>query len=411
MPDQAVTLDDIRRASDALAGQVVRTPYLASRTLSAISGADVRLKFESQQFTGSFKDRGALNRLLALSEEQRKSGVIAMSAGNHAQGVAYHAGRLGIPATIVMPRGTPYVKVENTEVLGATIILEGQTVEEAYAFAEQHGQRHSLTFVHPYDDAQVIAGQGTIGLEILEDDPDVEMIVAPIGGGGLISGISVAVKAVRPTVEVIGVQAAAYPSMYAAIKGTAPTGAETTIADGIAVKAAGTLTRKLIAALVEDIFLVSEEQIERAILLFLEIEKAVTEGAGATPLAALLAHPEYFSGRRVALVVSGANIDPRLLSSVILSGLVRGGRMTRLRIILPDRPGMLAQVSALIGEAEANILDVHHDRAFTGLPVKSANLDVTLETRNAAHIELVRCRLVEAGFDARPLPVEAGISG
>ncbi len=381
------------------------TPYSHSRTLSAIAGAHVSLKFESFQFTGSFKDRGALVKLLSLSAVERKAGVIAMSAGNHAQGVAHHARTLGIPATVVMPHGTPFVKVHNTEVLGATVLLEGETVDETAAFANAHGEKHGLSFIHPYDDARVIAGQGTIGLEILAADPEVEALIVPVGGGGLIAGIALAAKSIKPEIEIYGVQARLFPAMRRALHGdqtaeggdSNPGGGQT-FADGIAVKTPGTLTLPLVERLVEDILLVGEEQLERAVVMLLEIEKTVVEGAGAASLAALLEAPERFAGRRVGLVLSGGNIDPRILSSVILRGLVRAGRLVRLRISIPDRPGVLARVAQVIADTAANILEVHHERAFTELSVRSAGLVVVLETRGEAHVAEVVSRLEQADY-------------
>jgi len=393
-----VTLADVQAAQRAISGQVATTPCVHSRTLSRITGADVFLKLENLQFTSSFKERGALNRLLALSPAERAAGVIAMSAGNHAQGVAYHAARLGVPATIVMPKGTPFVKVENTRVLGATVVLEGEDVEAAAQHARALAAAHGYTFVHPYDDPAVIAGQGTIAIEMLAAVPDLEVLVVPIGGGGLIGGIATAAKALRPTVRVVGVEAALVPSMKQVLGGLPVAVSGTTIAEGIAVKNVGQLTRAIVARLVDDIMLVGEGDIERAVMLLLEIEKTVSEGAGATSLAALLAAPEEFRGRKVGLVVSGGNIDPRLLSSVILRGLARDGRLARLRLVVPDQPGNLARAAAIIGAAGANILEVYHERAFTALPIRATDLLFVIETRNAQHVAEVVAGLRSSGF-------------
>ena len=392
-----VTLADIETAAAALQGAIAPTPFLRSHTLSKLSGAEVWLKFENHQFTGSFKDRGALNKLRTLGPEVKLRGVIAMSAGNHAQGVAYHAGRLGIPATIVMPLGTPFVKVTGTEVLGATVVLKGETVDEAADYAHTLAAEKGLHFVHPYDDPLVIAGQGTIGLELIAS------------GGGLIAGIATAMKARAPRVAIYGVQAAVYPSMWNAIHdGTRPLGGQS-VADGIAVKTPGRLTRPIVKALVEDVLLVDEGALEQAILTLLDIEKTVVEGAGAAPLAALMAEPRRFAGKRVGLILSGGNIDPRLLASIVMRGLARVGRLARLRIQIPDRPGMLGTVAQTIGAAHANILEVYHERAFSQFSAKSAGLVVVLETRDEAHIAQVTAKLEAGGFAVeRLLPNHPG---
>jgi threonine dehydratase len=398
-----VTLDDIRQAADLLKGQVVRTPCNHSRTLSQITGAEVFIKFENLQFTASFKDRGALVKMTSLTPEERAKGVVAMSAGNHAQAVAYHAQRLGLAATIVMPEGSPTVKVKNTRRFGARVVLSGETIDDAAVFAHQLAKDEGFVFVHPYDDEKVMTGQGTIGLEILDDVPDVDALIVPIGGGGLISGIATAVKALAPQVEVHGVEAALFPSMYQALQGLEVKAGGRTVADGIAVKTPGKLTLPIVRDLVGDIFLASEDQLEHAVQMLLEIEKTVAEGSGAAPLAALMAHQDRFVGRRVVLLLTGGNIDSRILSAVIDRGLVRDGRMVRLRIAIPDAPGTLAKIAGLIGDADANIIDVFHQRTFSSLPVKQADLDMVLETLDRGHISDIMGRLTAAGFLVREL--------
>ncbi len=398
-PANAVSPADIEAASNAIRGAIVETDCDLSRTLSDKLGCELWLKFENLQFTGSFKERGALNKLLSLSEAERKKGVIAMSAGNHAQGVAYHANRLGIPAVIVMPEPTPTVKVENTRGHGAEVILKGTQLEEASQFAHAHGEKRKLTFVHPYDDPLVIAGQGTVGLEMLAAVPDLDVIVVPIGGGGLISGIAIAAKAIRPEIEVIGVQAALYPSMYNAVRQADLPMRGDTLAEGIAVKAPGRLTTPLVEAYVDEILLVSEVQLERAVSLLIGIEKTVVEGAGAAGLAAVLSAPERFRGRKVGLVLCGGNIDTRLLASVLTRELARQGCLTQLTIDIPDRPGQLATVSAAIAAAEANVVEVYHQRVFTDLPAKGAELHVVIETRDRAHLQRVIAGLEAEGYE------------
>ena len=394
----AVTLAAIEKAAQTISGSVLNTDFDPSRTLSDILGCNVWLKFENLQFTASFKERGALNRLTALDEASRKRGVIAMSAGNHAQGVAYHANRLGIPATIVMPIGTPMVKVENTRGHGANVIVTGDTLEDAAAFAHQYGQEKGLIFIHPYDDPLVIAGQGTVGLEMLEAVPDLDTLVVPIGGGGLISGIAVAAKAVKPSIKVIGVQAALYPSMYNAVKGANLPMRGDTLAEGIAVKSPGRITTDLVRRYVDDIVLVSEPDLERAVSLLINIEKTVVEGAGAAGLAAVLAHRERFAGCTVGLVLCGGNIDTRLLAGVLTRELARDGRLSQLQIDLVDRPGQLARVAQLLGDAEANIVEVSHQRVFSDLPAKGTLLEVVIETRDRAHLDATVAKLKAAGF-------------
>ncbi len=398
-----VTIADIRAAAAVLAGQVENTPMRRSRTLSAITGAEVWIKFENMQFTASFKERGALNRLTALSGEERRKGVIAVSAGNHAQGVAYHARRLGIPATIVMPVTTPFNKVEHTRDHGARVLLEGNTFDEASVHAATVRARDALTFIHPFDDPGIIAGQGTVGLEMLEARPDLDTIVVPVGGGGLISGIAIAAKALHPDIEIIGVEAAMYPSMQAAVTGSniAITGGST-IAEGIAVKQAGKITAGIVGALVKEIVLVEEEHLERAITLFADVEKTIAEGAGAAGLAALIAHPSKFSGKRVGLVLCGGNIDTRLLASVLTRALVREKRLTNIRIVGEDRPGLLAKVSKIIGDSGANIMEVAHNRIALDVPAKGAEFDILIETRDAQHTQEVIDALSQAGYPPRP---------
>ncbi len=393
-----VTLADVEAAALRLEGQILRTPCLLSRTLSDIHGAEIWLKFENLQYTASFKERGAYNRLAVLSGEERGRGVVAASAGNHAQGVAYHARRLGIPATIVMPLETPFVKIENTEKLGARVVLHGHSVEEATARALEVARRQGLTFIHPYDDPLIIAGQGTVALEMLEQAPGLELLIVPVGGGGLISGIAVAAKGRRPDIEIVGVEAALFPSVRCLLEGREVTVGGPTIAEGIAVKRPGSLTLPMIRRLVDDVLLVEEAAIEAAVLRLLEIEKTVVEGAGATGLAALAADLARFRGRTVGLVLSGGNIDSRLLSGVILRGLVRTDRLVRLRVGLPDSPGSLARVARIVAEAGGNIVDVVHQRAFSRLSVKQADVDFTIETRNAAHAREIERALAAAGL-------------
>lgn len=393
-----VTAVMVEAAAARVSGYVERTDCNHARTLSEIVGAEVWLKFENQQFTAAFKERGALNRLSQLSADERARGVIAMSAGNHAQGVAYHARRLGIPATIVMPEGTPMVKVENTRRHGAEVIVTGATLEDSARFAHARAAEKGLTFIHPYDDAEVIAGQGTIALEMLAEAPAIDTLVIPIGGGGLISGIAVAARAIRPDIRIIGVQSALYPSMYNAIKGgTLPMRGDT-LAEGIAVKAPGKLTTEIVRALVDDILLVSEPELERAVAMLINIEKTVVEGAGAAGLAAVLSQPEQFHGRTIGLVLCGGNIDTRLLASVLTRELAREGRMSQLTIDLVDRPGQLARVATLLGEAGANIVEVSHQRVFSDLPAKGTLLDVVIETRDRAHLDATVRHLSGAGF-------------
>ena len=398
-PGPPVTLADIERAAALLRDAVAVTACEQSRTLSDMLGARIWLKFENLQFTASFKERGALNRLSALTAAERGRGVIAMSAGNHAQGVAYHARRLGTPATIVMPVGTPMVKVENTRRHGALVIVEGATLEESATFAETEARARNLTFVHPYDDRLIIAGQGTVALEMLEAAPDIDTLVVPVGGGGLISGMAVAAKALKPEIRVVGVQAALYPSMYNVVKGASLPMRGDTLAEGIAVKKPGRITTEIVRRLVDDIVLVTEEQIEHAVSLLIGIEKTVVEGAGAAGLAAVVANASMFAGRRVGLVLCGGNIDTRLLASVLTRELAREGRLSQLTIDLIDRPGQLARVATLLGEAGANIVEVSHQRTFSDLPAKGTLLEVVIETRDRGHLNDTVAKLRIAGFE------------
>lgn len=396
-----VIFEDVRAAAAAIAGRIVETPCLHSRTLSEITGAQVYLKFENHQFTASFKERGALNKLLSLDAGSRARGVIAVSAGNHAQGVAYHARQLGIPAVIVMPRFTPHVKVQHTRHFGAQVLLQGDNFDEAKVHALRVMQERNLTLVHPYDDGKVIAGQGTIALEMLAAHPGLEVMVVPVGGGGLISGVAIAAKAIRPDIEIIGAETVRFPSMYCALKGQQPEFGTSTIAEGIAVKEPGRLTLEIVRRAVDDLLLVDEGDIEEAIVLLLEIEKTVVEGAGSVGLATLMRYRERFAGRKVGLVLSGGNIDPLVLADIIERGMVRSGRLTRLQVQLRDLPGSLAAVTRVLAESNANIEEVHHQRAFTRLPVQSAEVDFVLETRDMEHVQQILAALDAAGFKAR----------
>ncbi len=396
-----VTIADIRAAASRIRDAIERTPTHHSRTLSQLAGCDIHLKFENLQFTASFKERGALNKLLSLTLEERKQGVAAMSAGNHAQGVAYHAGRLGVPVTIVMPEGTPFNKVKHTRGFGARVVIDGATLSQSYERAREIANDEGLTFIHPYDDPYVIAGQGTVALELLEDVPDVDTLVVPIGGGGLISGIAIAAKALKPSIEIYGVEAKLYPSMYDVLKGAQLPCAGQTIAEGIAVKEPGAIARKIVGALVKDVLLVREEEIERAVATLLEIEKTVVEGAGAAAYAAVAGNPDIFRGRKIGIILSGGNIDMRLLSNVILRELSREGRILSLVVEIEDRPNMLAKIATLVGEAGGNILEVSHNRMITDMPAKSADLGMTIEARDATHAAEIRACLEAAGFRLR----------
>jgi len=405
-----VTIADIRAAADALQGHIVRTPTVPAPALSAELGCEVWLKLETQQHTGSFKPRGAFVKIRSLTPAQQQAGVIAMSAGNHAQGVAFWAGRLGIPATIVMPKATPFSKVERTRALGAKVELHGETLSDSAKHAEALARQHGLTFVHPYDDEHVIAGQGTLALEMLADIPDIDCLVIPIGGGGMAAGMAVAAKALKPGIEILGVQARLYPAMAEALAGRPPTSGGDTLAEGIAVKAPGRITREIIRTKVSEILLVGEAEIERAVQRLAETQKIVAEGAGAAGIAAMLANRERLHGRRVGTVICGGNIDSRILASVLMRGLMRDGRMARLRVELSDAPGNLARVATLIAESGGNIVECYHQRLFQDVPIKHAELDVVVETRDSGHVREILDRLRTAGFPPRLLSdtTEAG---
>lgn len=396
-----IEYQDIQAAERRLQGHLLRTPCVASQTLSDITGAQVFLKFENLQFTASFKERGACNKLAQLTPEQSARGVIAMSAGNHAQGVAYHAQRLGLKAVIVMPRFTPGVKVERTRGFGAEVILHGDTLEQARSHAYALAEERQLTFVHPYDDDAIIAGQGTVALEMLEDVPDLDTLVVAIGGGGLISGMATVAKALKPSMAVVGVQTVRFPAMFNAIEGTQHPQGTSTIAEGIAVGTPGRIPMDVIRARVDDLLLVDEGDIEQALVMLLEVEKTLVEGAGAVGLAALLKYPERFKGKRVGLVLCGGNIDPLLLAAIIERGMVRAGRLARIRVGARDVPGSLARITATVAEAGANIEEVHHQRAFTTLSAQNAEVELVVQTRGHAHVQEVLAVLRQAGFDAQ----------
>jgi threonine dehydratase len=396
-----LTLDDVRAAAARIAGQIVRTPTLHSKTLSEITGAEIWLKFENLQFTAAYKERGALNALLQLSDEQRSKGVIAASAGNHAQGLSYHGTRLGMPVTIVMPRTTPTVKIMQTESVGGTVVLEGETFDEAYAHARLLEAERGMTFVHPFDDPQVAAGQGTVALEMLEDVPELETLVVPIGGGGLFSGMGTAARGIKPSIGLVGVQATLFPSMYAKLKGLElPCGGDT-IAEGIAVKEPGTFTSAVLKRIADDIVLVGEPALETAVALLLQIEKTVVEGAGAAGLAAVMTHRKRFAGRKIGLVLCGGNIDTRLLANVLLRDLARSGRLARLRLTLQDRPGALFKVVEDFNRHQVNILEVWHNRIFTSLPAKGLTAEIECEARDREQIDLLVAGLRAKGYDVQ----------
>ncbi len=397
-----VTLAEIRAAAARIAGAVERTPCLHSRTLSNLAGAQVWLKFEDLQFTASFKERGALNKLLQLSDAERRRGVIAMSAGNHAQGVAYHAARLGVRAVIVMPRGTPYSKIKGTQVHGAEVVLEGDTLADSAQHAREVAAREGLTFIHPYDDPAIVAGQGTVALEMLEQEPSLEVLVVPVGGGGLIAGMATAAKALKPAIRVFGVESRAYCAMYQRLNGLPVQVGGDTIAEGLAVREASELTLEIARRLVEEVLVVEEETIERAIVALIEIEKTVAEGAGAAGLAALLQYPERFAGARVGIPICGGNIDSRVLAAVLMRGLVRDGRLVRIRVSMPDVAGSLAKAAALIGAAGGNIVEVQHHRLFGTSSVRTPEVEFVLETRDRDHsralIEALRAKGVSVAL-------------
>ena len=394
-------IDDIRAAAARLQGHIERTPCRYSKTLSEITGAQVWVKFENLQFTAAYKERGALNKLLLMSEADKAKGVIAASAGNHAQGLAYHATRLGVPSTIVMPKGTPFVKVEHTRAHGANVVIEGETYDDAYAHAMKLKDERGLTFVHPFNDLEVMAGQGTIALEMLEDVPDLEILPVPIGGGGLISGVGTAAKAINPDIRIIGCEPAMYPSFTNKMRGMNGHSGGQTIAEGIAVKQVGDITYSVARPLVEDVLLLEEPFIERAVALYCNVEKTVAEGAGAAALAALLAYPERFRGKKCGLILCGGNIDTRLLASVLTRELVRAQRIISLRIVGDDRPGLLATVSRVIGEMGGNIIEVAHNRLALDVPAKGAEFDVMIETRDAQHTQEIMDALRECGYPPR----------
>jgi len=394
-----LTAADVRAAAERISGAVVRTPTLKSLTLSAITGAEIYLKFENHQFTAAYKERGALNAMLQLTEEQRSRGVIAASAGNHSQGLSYHGTRLGIPVTIVMPRTTPVVKVMQTEAVGGTIVLEGESFDEASAHARKLEKELGLTFVHPFDDPHVAAGQGTVALEMLEDVPDLEVLAIPVGGGGLASGMSVIAREMNPGIELIGVEAELYPSMFNLLKGTQRLVGGDTLAEGIAVFEPGKFTSGVLADMLDDFLLVSEHEIERALALLLQIEKTVVEGAGAAGLAAVLAHSHMFTGRKVGIVLSGGNIDTRLLANVLLRDLARSGRLARLRLVLQDRPGSLMRVAKVFYSHNVNILEIVHQRVFTHLPAKGLATEIECEARDSDQLAALVEALRAEGFD------------
>ena len=403
---QNLTIDDVRAAAARIEGQVVRTPMMHSKTLSAISGAEIWLKFENQQFTAAYKERGALNALLQLSEEQKQRGVIAASAGNHSQGLSYHGTRLGVPVTIVMPKTTPTVKVMQTESVGGMVEQYGETFDEAYAHARKLEKERGLTFVHPFDDPVVAAGQGTVALEMLEDESDFDCLVVPIGGGGLMSGMATVAKTLNPDIEMIGVQAKLFPSMYARVNGKDMACGGDTLAEGIAVKAPGEFTAGIIAKLVDDILLVSEPDLEHAVSLLLQIEKTVVEGAGAAGLAAVLGNQDRFAGKKVGLVLCGGNIDTRLLANVLLRDLARSGRLARLRVTLQDRPGALYKVMKEFHAHNVNIIEIYHQRIFTTLPAKGLITDIECEARDGQQIDALIATLRSLGYEVEQVKLD-----
>ena len=393
-----LTLADVRAAHERIRDAIVATPTLHSKTLSNLTGANIYLKFENLQFTAAYKERGALNALLLMPEEARSRGVIAASAGNHAQGLSYHGTRLGVPVTIVMPKTTPTVKVMQTEAVGGKVVLEGEKFDDAYKHARLLEKELGLTFVHPFDDADVAAGQGTVALEMLEEIPTIDTLVVPIGGGGLLSGMGTAARGINPDIELVGVQAELYPSMYALLNHKQMPCEGDTLAEGIAVKVPGEFTSKVIRDIVDDIVLVSEPELETAVSLLLQIEKTVVEGGGAAGLAAVMAYPEKFKGKNVGIVLSGGNIDTRLLANVLLRDLARSGRLARLRITLQDRPGALYKVMKLFNEHNINIIEIYHQRIFTTLPAKGLITDIECEARDAEQLQGLVDSLKDAGY-------------
>jgi threonine dehydratase len=400
-----VTFENIQKAATLIKGSVLETPCLPAPRLSQLTGADVFVKYENMQVTGAFKERGALVKLTSLSEEEKKRGVIAVSAGNHAQGVAYHAGRLGIPATIVMPVLTPFVKISATRGYGAEVVLAGNTLAEAKMEADRLADENNYVWVHPYDDFHVIHGQGTIAIEMLTEHPDLEILVVPIGGGGLIAGIATAAKALKPSIEVIGVETTLYPGMWGAFYGKEVRCEGATIAEGIAVRDIGVLTTEVVKKLVDDVLLVSESSIEQAINAYLTLQRTIAEGAGAAGLAGLLSDPDRFAGKRVGLVLCGGNIDPRLLSKIVVRELARDGKLVSIRIDTPDRPGTLGEIATVIGDMQGNVVDVEHHRLFLNVPAKGATLDVSFEAFDRPHGERIVAALRERGFVVRYLEI------
>ncbi len=392
------TLADIRAAADLISGVVMRTPSLPAPRLSQMTGARIFVKYENLQATSSFKERGALVKMSALSPGERAAGVVTMSAGNHAQAVAYHAQRMGIPATIVMPRPTPFVKIAATRSFGANVVLEGETLADSQIAAERIQSETGATLVHPYDDPLIIRGQGTVGLEMVADCPDLDAIVVPVGGGGLVAGIAIAVKALAPAIEVIGVETELYPAMRAALRGEPPRIGGETLAEGIAVKNTGRLPLEIARKYVDDVVLVPESAIERAVAAYLMLQKTMAEGAGAAPLAAVIADPDRFRGRRVGLILAGGNIDPRLAASIMVRELTREERVVAIRILISDRPGVLADIASVIGGKSANILEVYHDRTMLDVPAKGATVDVTMETHGRAHTSEIIAALSARGY-------------
>ena len=395
-----LTYPDIRAAADRLGDHILQTPCVASQTLSEITGAQVFLKFENLQFTASFKERGACNRLQLLTAEEKTRGVVAMSAGNHAQGVAYHAQRMGLRAVIVMPRFTPGVKVERTRSFGAEVVLHGDTLEAARLHAYALAEQQQLTFIHPFDDPAVAAGQGTLALEMLAEQPDLDTLIVSVGGGGLIAGVATAAKTLKPSIRVVGVQTRRFPSMLNAVQGLDLPIGQSTIAEGIAVATAGAFTRQVVRNYVDTLLLVDEGDVEQAVLMLLEIEKTLVEWAGAAGLAALVRHGEQFKGQKVGLILSGGNIDPLLLASIIERGMARSGRLARIKVSARDVPGVLAKITATVAEAGANIEEVHHQRAFTLLAAQNVEIEFVLQTRNQAHVEQVLQALQAQGMEA-----------
>ena len=393
-------LNDIKQAAQRLQGHLLNTPCVASKTLSQLTGAQIYLKFENLQYTASFKERGACNKLSQLSVEERQRGVIAMSAGNHAQGVAYHAQRLGLRAVVVMPRFTPGVKIERTRGFDAEVVVHGDTLDESRTHALMLAEREGLVFVHPYDDETIVAGQGTVGLEMLDEVPDLDTLVIAVGGGGLIAGMATVAKALKPDIEIIGVQTSRFPAMVNAIKGTHHPQGTTSIAEGIAVGTPGVIPQAIIARLVDDLVLVDEGDIEQAMVMLLEIEKTLVEGAGAAGLAALLKYPARFAGKKVGLVLCGGNIDPMLLAAIIERGMVRAGRLARIKVSARDIPGSLARITTTVADAGANINEVHHQRAFTMLSAQNVEIELVIQTRGREHIQQVLATLVSTGFEA-----------